>query len=208
MKKATFIKNAFIMTATALLLRTIGMFFRVYMSNKIGAEGMGLYQLIFSIYVLGSTFATSGICTAVTRLVTDELVTGTKKSVNAVLRKAIVLSVLIGVASALLIFFGADPISRYWLKDLRAVPALKVLCFSLPSMGVSSCLRGYFIARPESRLPLPRSDFRADRAYRGGGVSHRSLRRPRPDLRLRGRHAGRYPGGNRLLPVPGRRVFP
>ena len=33
--------------------------------------------------VLGSTFATSGICTAVTRLVTDELVTGTKKSVNA-----------------------------------------------------------------------------------------------------------------------------
>lgn len=53
MKKATFIKNAFIMTATALLLRTIGMFFRVYMSNKIGAEGMGLYQLIFSIYVLG-----------------------------------------------------------------------------------------------------------------------------------------------------------
>ena len=42
MKKSTFIKNAFIMTATALLLRTIGMFFRVYMSNKIGAEGMGL----------------------------------------------------------------------------------------------------------------------------------------------------------------------
>ncbi len=153
MKKATFIKNAFIMTATALLLRTIGMFFRVYMSNKIGAEGMGLYQLIFSIYVLGSTFATSGICTAVTRLVTDELVTGTKKSVNAVLRKAIVLSVLIGVASALLIFFGADPISRYWLKDLRAVPALKVLCFSLPSMGVSSCLRGYFIARRKAASP-------------------------------------------------------
>ena len=135
------------MTATALLLRTIGMFFRVYMSNKIGAEGMGLYQLIFSIYVLGSTFATSGICTAVTRLVTDELVTGTKKSVNAVLRKAIVLSVLIGVVSALLIFFGADPISRYWLKDLRAIPALKVLCFSLPSMGVSSCLRVFLIDR-------------------------------------------------------------
>lgn len=60
MKKATFIKNAFILTATSLLLRTIGIFFRIYMSNKVGAEGMGLYQLIFSIYVLGSTFATSG----------------------------------------------------------------------------------------------------------------------------------------------------
>ncbi len=153
MKKATFIKNAFIMTATALILRTIGIFFRVYMSNKIGAEGMGLYQLIFSIYVLGSTFASAGICTAVTRLVTDELVCGTRKSVRGILRKAVFLSVLIGTASALLIFFGADPISRYWLKDLRAVPALKVLCFSLPSMGVSSCLRGYFIARRKAASP-------------------------------------------------------
>lgn len=61
MKHKTFIKNAAIMTITALILRTIGIFFRIYMSNKIGAEGMGLYQLIFSIYVLGSTFATAGI---------------------------------------------------------------------------------------------------------------------------------------------------
>ena len=38
------------MTITALILRTIGIFFRIYMSNKIGAEGLGLYQLIFSIY--------------------------------------------------------------------------------------------------------------------------------------------------------------
>lgn len=68
------------MTITALILRTIGIFFRIYMSNKIGAEGMGLYQLIFSIYVLAATFASSGICTAVTRMVTDELATGTKKS--------------------------------------------------------------------------------------------------------------------------------
>lgn len=141
------------MTATALLLRTIGIFFRVYMSNKIGAEGMGLYQLIFSIYVLGSTFASAGICTAVTRLVTDELACGNKKSVRGILRKAILLSVFIGMVSALIIFFGADPISRYWLKDLRAVPALKVLCFSLPSMGVSSCLRGYFMARRKAATP-------------------------------------------------------
>ena len=153
LKKNTFIKNAFIMTATALLLRTIGIFFRIYMSNKIGAEGMGLYQLIFSIYVLGATFASTGICTAVTRLVTDELVCGSKKSVRGILRKAILLSVCIGVVSALLIFFGAEPISRYWLKDMRAVPALKVLCFSLPSMGVSSCLRGYFIARRKAASP-------------------------------------------------------
>ena len=65
MKKTSFIKNAFILTVTSLILRTIGIFFRVYMAGKIGAEGMGLYQLVFSIYTLAATFASAGICTAV-----------------------------------------------------------------------------------------------------------------------------------------------
>lgn len=146
-KRFVFLKNAFILTITSLILRTIGIFFRVYLSNKIGAEGMGLYQLIFSIYVLAATFATSGISTAVTRLIAEEAGRGTRRSVRRILRRAIALSIFIGVLSAAIVIVFADPIARYGLGDMRAVPALKILSISLPFMGVSSCLRGYFIAR-------------------------------------------------------------
>lgn len=146
-RHSQFIKNAAILTATSLILRTVGIFFRVYLSNKIGAEGMGLYQLIFSIYVLGATFATSGISTAVTRLVADELVCGTARSIRRILRRSLLLSVSIGLTSTAIIFFGAESISMYWIKDLRAASALKMLSLSLPSMGISSCLKGYFVAR-------------------------------------------------------------
>ncbi len=144
---AVFMKNAVILTATSLILRTIGIFFRIYLSNQIGEEGMGLYQLVISIYVLGSTFATSGISTAVTRLVSDELVCGTPSSVRRVLRRALSLSLIIGVLSTGMIYGLATPISQYWIKDVRAIPALRVLSLSLPSMGISSCLKGYFVAR-------------------------------------------------------------
>lgn len=147
MKRSLFLKNAAILTVTSLILRTIGIFFRMYLSGKIGAEGMGLYQLVISIYVLGSTFASSGISTAVTRLVADELVCGTPRSVRHILRRSLLLSLLIGIVSALLIFFGAELISVWWIKDVRAVSALKTLAWSLPSMGISSCLKGYFVAR-------------------------------------------------------------
>lgn len=153
MKHKVFLKNAAILTVTSLILRTVGMFFRIFLSGKIGAEGMGLYQLILSIYVLGATFATSGISTAVTRLVADELVCGTARSVRHILRRSLLLSVLLGLVSAFLIYVCAHPIGAYWIKDVRAVPALKVLAFSLPSMGISSCLRGYFMARREADLP-------------------------------------------------------
>ncbi len=150
MKQREFMKNAVIMTITAILLRGIGIFFRIFLSNRIGAEGMGLYQLIFSIYVLGSTFASAGISTAVARLITDELVCGTARSVKRILRRSILLSILIGVASAAIIFGAATPISRWFLKDMRAVPSLKILGISLPFMGTTSCLRGYFMARRKS----------------------------------------------------------
>lgn len=153
MKKTSFIKNAFILTVTSLILRTIGIFFRVYMAGKIGAEGMGLYQLIFSIYVLASTFASAGICTAVTRLVADELACGSPVSVRRILRRSVVLSVLIGLVSAVVIYMGAGLIASLWLGDTRAIPSLKVLCVSLPFMGASSCLRGYFVARRKVSVP-------------------------------------------------------
>ena len=147
MKKKVFLKNTLILTVTSLILRTIGIFFRIYLSDKIGAEGMGLYQLIISVYVLGSTFAVAGISTAVTRLVADELVCGTARSVRHILRRSVALSGMIGVVSTAIIYFGAPYIAAGWLKDERATEALKMLSFSLPSMGISSCIKGYFTAR-------------------------------------------------------------
>ena len=96
MKKRVFVKNAAVLTVTAIILRTAGMLLRIYLSQTIGAEGMGLYQLIISIYMLASTFASSGLSTAVTRLVTDELVCGDRRSVRRVIRRAIELTLISG----------------------------------------------------------------------------------------------------------------
>lgn len=153
MQQKEFMKNATVMTVTALILRAVGIVFRIYLSGRIGAEGMGLYQLVFSVYVLLSTFASTGICTAVTRLVTDQLVCGTARTVRQVLRRAVPLCILAGVVSAVLIFMFAAPVCSYLLKDIRALPSLQALGISLPFMGITACLRGYFMARRKTLLP-------------------------------------------------------
>ena len=99
MRKTVFIKNALILTASSLILRFVGIIFKVWLAQKIGSEGIGLYQLVFSVYVLASTFAISGISTAVTRLVAEELALGTKKSTLKILRRAIQLSLIIAFFS-------------------------------------------------------------------------------------------------------------
>ncbi|MEG1407221.1 MAG: oligosaccharide flippase family protein, partial [Ruthenibacterium sp.] len=63
----SYVKNAAILTVTGLILRMAGMFFRVYIAGKIGAEGMGVYQLIFTVYTLAITLATAGLSIVATR---------------------------------------------------------------------------------------------------------------------------------------------
>lgn len=147
MKKTVFIKNAAILTASSLILRFAGIIFKVWLAAKVGSEGIGLYQLVFSVYMFAATFATSGISTAVTRLVSEELVVGNKKGVRHILVRCIEISLLIALFSISVLFFGADFIAGHLLNETRAALSLKILAFSLPFMGISSCVKGYFIAR-------------------------------------------------------------
>ncbi len=146
MQTGKFLKNAAVLTVTALILRSIGMFFRIWLSNAVGADGMGLYTLILSVYMLAATFATSGICTAVTRLIAEELECGTKRSVNRILRRSIYLTLIIALISTAAVWLMSDTIAEGWIKDERAALSLRILSLSLPFMGVSSCIRGYFVA--------------------------------------------------------------
>lgn len=154
MKKVLFFKNTAILTATQLILRFLGIIFKVYLSGAVGSEGIGLYQMIFSVYMLANTFASSGLSVAVTRLVADEAAVGSEKGIKKILSKSLFLSLVFSVLSGAVIFIFAPVISKNIIGDLRSLPALKTLTFSLPFMAVSACIRGYFTAR---RKALPQS---------------------------------------------------
>ena len=65
--------NAILLSITMMIMRSIGVVFNVYISNEIGTEGMGLYKLIGTVSMIAITFATSGISSAVTRIVAEEM---------------------------------------------------------------------------------------------------------------------------------------
>lgn len=68
-----FLFNTIILTLTSLFMSAINMFFSIYVANKLGSEGAGIFELIMSIYTFATTFANSGISLAATRIVAEEL---------------------------------------------------------------------------------------------------------------------------------------
>ena len=146
MRKKTFLVNAAVLTSAMLLSRVIGLSFRVYMSSKIGSEGIGLFQLISTIFLFASTFATSGISLSVTRMVTDALAAKQFQKARSIVKKSLLVGLAFSVIIGCALFFSAEAVGTKVLKDSRSVLPLKILAPSLPFMAVSACFRGYFFA--------------------------------------------------------------
>lgn len=135
-----------ILTITSLLLRTISISFRVYLSNQLGASGMGLYQLVQSIYYLAITFSTSGIKLAATRLVAEELAVGRTYGAKKAVKNCLYYAILFGGSFSVLLSISANYVGTNWLGDNRTVLSLHILAFSLPFLAMSSVMSGYFMA--------------------------------------------------------------
>ena len=143
--KAKFFRSGLLLTATALAMKTVGMFFGAYISRTVGAEGVGLYTLVMTVYSFAVTLATSGVSLSVTRLVASAIGEGREEDVSGILRGAMLYSLLFGSASTLLLFFGAPLIGRFILMDERTVTAMRALSLSLIPIALGSCVSGYFV---------------------------------------------------------------
>ncbi|MBO3445636.1 oligosaccharide flippase family protein [Clostridium sp. CCUG 7971] len=144
MKRKNLILNALILTSTTMAVGFINMGFRVYLSNKIGTEGMGLYQLLMSIYMMAATLAISGIRVTTTRLIAEELGRKNVKKIKSIMKNAIIYSLFFSSLATFLVFYNAELIATSWIGDERAIIPLKILSVSLPFFGVGACFHGYF----------------------------------------------------------------
>lgn len=139
------IKSAALMTALSLVNKLIGVFLRLYMSSRIGSEGMGLYQLILSVYTMFSTFATAGFTVSVSRLVAEKS-ERSNSDAKLLMSNAFIVSAIVSAVATVLMFVFADKMALGFLGDIRCGRPLRILALSMPFMAAAACLKGWFIA--------------------------------------------------------------
>ncbi len=141
-----FLRNGIALSVAALVMRTVSVSYGAYISDRVGAEGMGLYSLIMSVYTFAVTLATSGIQLASTRLCAEALGTAGPERIRGALRTCTGYAVGFGALASVLLLLLAAPIGGGLLADARTVPALQVLALSLIPIALSSVYNGYFTA--------------------------------------------------------------
>lgn len=146
-RKKLFLCNTLILTGSSLLLRAGNIWFRTIICGRIGASGMGVYQLVLSVFALAITFCTSGAGMAVTRMVAED--SGSHGSIRRCLSFSLLLSIVAGAT----LWMGADSIAGSFVNSPQAAQPLRLLAPGLPFMAACSCLKGYFLAVRNTLLP-------------------------------------------------------
>lgn len=136
--------NALLLTAVNLLLRFVSTSFQVYLSGKIGPEGIGLLQLVLSVGGLAMTAGMGGIRTA-TMYLSAELV-GQKRQGNMVwlISGCIAYSMILSALVGFLLYHFAPLIALRWIGNGSTVSAIRLLAYFLPVNCLCGVLVGHF----------------------------------------------------------------
>ena len=138
--------SALLLTGVNLLLRLISTGFQVYLSGAIGAEGIGLLQLVLSVGMLAMTAAMGGIRTATMYLCADAIGQGQPGKLRKVLFACTIYSLLISFTVSTLLYIFAPQIAALWIGHMEVLPALRLYCVFLPISCLCGVMTGYYTA--------------------------------------------------------------
>jgi stage V sporulation protein B len=152
-KQHTIIKGTIYLTIAGFISRIIGFFNRIFLSNTIGAEGMGIYQLIFPIYILGYSLTIIGIHTGISRFTSAKVASKDSDGAIKVLLAGLILSVIPSIFVAYLIYSNAPEIAYYFLRESKCSDLLKIIAFSIPFGAIHTCINGYYYGIKKAGVP-------------------------------------------------------
>ncbi len=155
MKKNThpLIRSTLILTTAGLISRIIGFYYKVFLASMIGAEGIGIYQMIFPLYVLCVSLSSSGIQTAISRFTAAYLSTGRSRKAWTLFRTGLLMALAVSCLLTLFLYNFSEPVALYFLKEERCIPLLQLIAFAIPLEAIHTCASGYFLGQQKPGVP-------------------------------------------------------
>lgn len=144
MKKKGFLFSTIILASVNILVRILGFGYRIILVRLIGAEGLGLFELVSPITMLIFTLVGSGVPIAVIRLTTQAIANNREDQSFKILEYTSFIMIFISLILSILLFTSASFIATTILKDARLVTPLYILAPAILLPSLAAILRGYF----------------------------------------------------------------
>lgn len=141
---SNYIFQGAILASASIIVRMIGLLYRIPLGRIIGDVGNSYYSCAFEIYSLILLISSYSLPLAVSKIVSARIGTGDRRNIRRILKCALGFSVVVGVAGTLFAYFGADFLTGTVLNTPEGAICLRVLAPCILIVAVLGVLRGYF----------------------------------------------------------------
>ena len=147
-RKMAFLTGTLLLTSTGFICRILGFFYRIFMSRTIGAEGLGIYNMVHPIFSICFAVCAGSIQTALSQYVAANQTRG-----RAVFRTGLVIAMGMSFLLAWVIYGNAGFLAEKLLLEPRCAPYLPVMAVSVPFAALHACINGYYYGMQKARVP-------------------------------------------------------
>ena len=140
-KSKRIVSGAALLLIGSVVAKMLGALYRIPLTNVLGAEGMGMYQLVFPVYALFMVLATAGIPTALSRTVAEKRATGesTRKYLSVSMLALFLLGLIFATIMAVFSKFLAQK-----QGNADTYPGFLIIAPAIVCVCVISGFRGWF----------------------------------------------------------------
>ena len=124
-------------------MKLAGLLFTIPIANMLGGDGMGYFYAAYDIYNMLAVLASAGLPVAVSRMVSETLVSGNTAEADRIYTISVRIFTILGAVIAAVMFFGADGLAAV-IKNPNAGMSIRALSITSFCAFVMSALRGYF----------------------------------------------------------------
>lgn len=143
-KEANFVVQGSILAVAGIIVRLIGMLYRIPMTNIIGDEGMGYYSTAFNVYNIMLILSSYSLPLAVSKMVAARIARGQYRNMSRVLCAALVYATIAGGLACFITWNFADFFAGTVFNAPLCSYALRTLAPTIWIMAYLGVLRGFF----------------------------------------------------------------
>lgn len=147
-KKQAFLASTLLLTATGFLCRVLGFFYRIFLSRTIGAEGLGIYNMVHPVFGVCFALCAGSIQTALSQHIAAHAAQGRK-----IFYAGLSLSLSMSFLLAALICRHSEFLACRFLMTPQCASYLPVMGISVPFAALHACINGYYYGLQKSRVP-------------------------------------------------------
>jgi len=143
-KKNNFLMQGSVLAAAGIIVRIIGLAYRIPLVNTIGKEGMGYYSFAYSVYAIMLLLSSYSLPLAVSKMISARMSRQSYVNVSRIFKAAMIYATVVGFAGCFITYFSAGLFANLFFKTPYTEFALKTLAPTIWIMAYLGVFRGYY----------------------------------------------------------------